>query len=204
MIIEFIITLFICYLIGSIQNGILLSKIFYKLDIRNFGSKSTGATNVNRILGVKPGLIVLILDIFKGLIPILIIKALIDDELIAILSSCSIVIGHCFPIYHKFKGGKGVATGFGSVIFHLPFIIIVLIPSLPIIYISRYVSLGSVIGSVLSVILILSMVITNNISVDFLYIGLIIPSIILLKHRQNIIRLLNKTESKITFKNGKD
>tara|TARA_Y100000768_G_scaffold4285_1_gene3060 strand:- start:1598 stop:2212 length:615 start_codon:yes stop_codon:yes gene_type:complete len=197
-----IVILVICYLIGSVQNGILLSKIFYKLDIRNFGSKSTGATNVNRVLGVKPGIIVLILDILKGLIPILILRIFLDNEIIAILASCSIVIGHCFPLYHKFKGGKGVATGFGSVILHLPIIIVVLIPSLPIIYISKYVSLGSVIGSFLSIILILYLVLTNNISSDYLYIGLIIPSIILFKHYQNIKRLINKTESKISFTNG--
>ena len=158
-----IVILVICYLIGSVQNGILLSKIFYKLDIRNFGSKSTGATNVNRVLGVKPGIIVLILDILKGLIPILILRIFLDNEIIAILASCSIVIGLCFPLYLKFKGGKGVATGFGSVILHLPIIIVVLIPSLPIIYISKYVSLGSVIGSFLSIILILYLVLTNNI-----------------------------------------
>ena len=197
-----IVILVICYLIGSVQNGILLSKIFYKLDIRNFGSKSTGATNVNRVLGVKPGIIVLILDILKGLIPILILRIFLDNEIIPILASCSIVIAHCFPIYHKFKGGKGVATGFGSVILHLPIIIVVLIPSLPIIYISKYVSLGSVIGSFLSIILILYLVLTNNISSDYLYIGLIIPSIILFKHYQNIKRLINKTESKISFTNG--
>ena len=197
-----IVILVICYLIGSVQNGILLSKIFYKLDIRNFGSKSTGATNVNRVLGVKPGIIVLILDILKGLIPILILRIFLDNEIITILSSCSIVIGHCFPLYHKFKGGKGVATGFGSVILHLPIIIVVLIPSLPIIYISKFVSLGSVIGSFLSIILILYLVLTNNISSDYLYIGLIIPSIILFKHYQNIKRLINKTESKISFTNG--
>ena len=164
-----IVILVICYLIGSVQNGILLSKIFYKLDIRNFGSKSTGATNVNRVLGVKPGIIVLILDILKGLIPILILRIFLDNEIIAILASCSIVIGHCFPLYHKFKGGKGVATGFGSVILHLPIIIVVLIPSLPIIYISKYVSLGSVIGSFLSIILILYLVLSNNISSCLLY-----------------------------------
>ena len=78
----------------------------------------------------------------------------------------------------------------------------VLIPSLPIIYISKYVSLGSVIGSFLSIILILYLVLTNNISSDYLYIGLIIPSIILFKHYQNIKRLINKTESKISFTNG--
>ena len=79
-----IIIIIICYLIGSVQNGILLGKIFYKLDIRNFGSKSTGATNVNRVLGVKPGIIVLILDILKGLIPILILRIFLDNEIIPI------------------------------------------------------------------------------------------------------------------------
>ena len=114
----------------------------------------------------------------------------------------AVVLGHMFSPWIRFKGGKGVATGFGSVILHLPIIIVVLIPSLPIIYISKYVSLGSVIGSFLSIILILYLVLTNNISSDYLYIGLIIPSIILFKHYQNIKRLINKTESKISFTNG--
>ena len=80
--------------------GFYLEK-FYKLDIRNFGSKSTGATNINRVLGIKPGVVVLILDILKGLIPIF-ISVIFDEEIIHILSSCFIVIGHCFPIYHRF------------------------------------------------------------------------------------------------------
>ena len=121
----------ICYLLGSIQSGILLAKFFYKLDIRSFGSKSTGATNINRVLGVKPGIIVLIIDIFKGLIPILIIKLFLDDNLLGIIGSCAIVLGHCFPLFHKFKGGKCLATGFGGVIIHIPAIAIVLIIPLP-------------------------------------------------------------------------
>jgi len=201
--ISYIIIIIICYLIGSVQNGILLGKIFYKLDIRNFGSKSTGATNINRVLGIKPGVVVLILDILKGLIPIFIIKLIFDEEIIHILSSCFIVIGHCFPIYHRFKGGKGVATGFGSVIIHIPLISIALIPSLPIIYLTKYVSLGSVLGSLISMLLIFYLAIFSDIiSYNFLYIGIVIPSIIIFKHRQNIIRIINNTENKITFNNN--
>ena len=89
----------ICYLIGSIQIGIIYTKIHSGIDIREFGSKSSGATNISRTLGSKAGLFVLILDISKGILPILIIQTMMDFQLIAILSSCSLVLGHCFPIF---------------------------------------------------------------------------------------------------------
>lgn len=189
----------ICYLLGSIQSGILLGKIFYKLDIRKFGSKSTGATNVNRVLGVKPGIIVLIIDIFKGFIPILIIKLFFDDNLLGIIGSCSIVIGHCYPLFHKFRGGKGVAAGFGCVIIHIPVIALVLLISLPIIIFTKFVSLGAIIGAFLSIILIFFLVIISLLENEYLILGFIIPSIIIIKHYPNFIRLINKTETKISF-----
>ncbi|MDG2100880.1 MAG: glycerol-3-phosphate 1-O-acyltransferase PlsY [Dehalococcoidia bacterium] len=200
--INILILVIFCYLLGSIQSGILLGKIFYKLDIRKFGSKSTGATNVNRVLGVKPGIIVLIMDILKGFIPILIIKLLFDDNLLGILGSCSIVIGHCFPIFHKFRGGKGVAAGFGCVIIHIPAIALILIISLPIIVFTKFVSLGAIVGAFLSIVLIFSLVIISYLEYEYLILGFIIPTIIIFKHYPNFIRLINKTENKISFNNA--
>jgi len=199
--INILILFIICYLIGSIQSGILLGRFFYKLDIRKFGSESTGATNVNRVLGVKPGIIVLIIDIFKGLIPILIIKLFFDDNLLGIIGSCAIVLGHCYPLFHKFKGGKGVATGFGGVIVHIPAIAIVLIIALPIIIITKFVSLGAIVGATLSIFLIVLLVVTSLLEIEYLIIAFIIPSIILIKHYPNLIRLINKTENRISFNN---
>ena len=144
----------ISYGIGSIQIGTLTSKIFYKIDVRDFGSKSSGATNINRVIGWKPGVVVLILDIFKGLIPILTTKSIFTDEIYSIIACSFLVLGHCFPVFHKFKGGKGIATGFGSVIVLVPYIFIGLPISLPIIYYTKFVSLGSIVGCLITIIII--------------------------------------------------
>ena len=184
------------YLFGSIQSGTLISKIFYNTDVRDLGSKSSGATNVHRTIGLKPGIIVLFLDILKGLVPILCIMMLFEHDLYCILGCIFLVLGHCYPIYHKFKGGKGVATGFGAVIVLVPYIFIGLPLAIPLIYKTRFVSLGAIFGCLISILIILFMTIFNMLTVEHL-LALFIPLLIIYKHKDNIKRLINKEENKL-------
>lgn len=184
------------YLIGSIQSGTLISKIFYKIDVRDSGSKSSGATNVHRTIGLKPGIIVLIIDIIKGLVPVLIISLFFEDDIYSIFSSILLVLGHCYPVYHKFKGGKGVATGFGAVVVLVPYIFIGLPLAIPLIYKTRFVSLGSIFGCLVSISIILILIVSENLSIEhFLIIS--IPTLIIYKHKSNILRLIKKEENKL-------
>ena len=186
----------ISYLIGSIQSGILIGKIIYKTDVRQFGSKSSGATNIQRTIGLKPGIFVLVLDIFKGFLPILFIGIFTEENIFGVMSCIFLVIGHCYPVFHKFKGGKGVATGFGSVVVLLPYIALGIPIALPIIYKTRYVSLGAILGCIISIFLIILFVALELLPSENLMI-LFVPLLIIYKHKQNIIRLIQKKENKI-------
>ena len=186
----------ISYLIGSIQSGILIGKIIYKTDVRQFGSKSSGATNIQRTIGLKPGIFVLVLDIFKGFLPILFIEIFTEENIFGVMSCIFLVLGHCYPVFHKFKGGKGVATGFGSVVVLLPYIALGIPIALPIIYKTRYVSLGAILGCIISIFLIILFVALELLPSENLMI-LFVPLLIIYKHKQNIIRLIQKKENKI-------
>jgi len=186
----------ISYLIGSIQSGILIGKIIYKTDVRQFGSKSSGATNIQRTIGLKPGIFVLVLDILKGFLPILFIEIFTEENIFGVMSCIFLVLGHCYPVFHKFKGGKGVATGFGSVVVLLPYIALGIPIALPIIYKTKYVSLGAILGCIISIFLIILFVALELLPSEYLMI-LFVPLLIIYKHKQNIIRLIQKKENKI-------
>ena len=186
----------ISYLIGSIQSGILIGKIIYKTDVRQFGSKSSGATNIQRTIGLKPGIFVLVLDILKGFLPILFIEIFTEENILGVMSCIFLVLGLCYPVFHKFKGGKGVATGFGSVVVLLPYIALGIPIALPIIYKTRYVSLGAILGCIISIFLIILFVALELLPSENLMI-LFVPLLIIYKHKQNIIRLIQKKENKI-------
>ena len=186
----------ISYLIGSIQSGILIGKIIYKTDVRQLGSKSSGATNIQRTIGLKPGILVLVLDIVKGFLPIIFIEIFTEENIFGVMSCIFLVIGHCYPVFHKFKGGKGVATGFGSVVVLLPYIALGIPIALPIIYKTRYVSLGAILGCIISIFLIILFVALELLPSGSLMI-LLVPVLIIYKHKQNIIRLIQKKENKI-------
>ncbi|MDC0864102.1 glycerol-3-phosphate 1-O-acyltransferase PlsY [Candidatus Pelagibacter sp.] len=187
---EYLIVGITSYLMGSIPFGFILTKIFLKKDIREIGSGNIGATNALRTGNKLVGYSTLILDIVKAIIPVIYVK-INYPELIYIASLCAF-LGHVFPIWLKFKGGKGVATYVGilfSINILLGFIFVI---SWSVIFlISRYSSLSSIIGS-LSVPLYL-FITTEKSSVIF-FITMFV--LIFFTHRENIIRLRNKEENK--------
>ena len=204
-IIIFIIASFSCYLIGSISFGRILSKLITGVDITKVGSGNTGATNVLRNSGPILGLIVLILDMMKSIIPVVILNQINYFDLNGSIQFFALlfIIGHCYPIYNNFKGGKGVATGIGPlVILFFPSSLAALIAFSLAIILTRYVSAGSILGCVSAL---ASMIIFNILGLynstyyDLIY---LIPaiSIIIYKHSENISRLINYNENKLSFK----
>lgn len=138
----------VAYLIGAVPTGFIIYYLFEKKDIRQFGSGSTGATNVLRLKGWKFAVPVLVFDLVKGFLPVFISLLLFENREIALLCAVFAVIGHCFPVYIRFKGGKGVATTFGA------FAPLALVPvglALSVfiltIVVTRYVSLGSLLAT---------------------------------------------------------
>ncbi|HVP35995.1 MAG TPA: glycerol-3-phosphate 1-O-acyltransferase PlsY, partial [Terriglobales bacterium] len=145
-----ILILALSYLLGSIPFGIIISRLWKGIDIREHGSKNPGATNVYRVLGPVPAIIVLALDVGKGLVATLwlsrisIGQPIVGQVSLMILAGIAVILGHTFPIFAGFKGGKGVATGLGVLISLAPFeTILALLIFLIIVGITRYVSLGS-------------------------------------------------------------
>ena len=204
-IILFIITSLFCYLIGSISFGRILSKLMSGVDITKVGSGNTGATNVLRNSGPALGLVVLILDMAKSIIPVAILNQINYFDLNGGIQFFALlfVIGHCYPIYNKFKGGKGVATGIGPlVIIFFPSSLAALIIFILIIFFTRYVSVASILGCLFAM---MSMLFFNFMGLyGSTYYDLIflIPaiSIIIYKHNENISRLINNNENKLSFK----
>ena len=182
--------LFISYLIGSIPFGFLLTKIFLKKDIREIGSGNIGATNALRTGNKLIGYSTLILDISKAVILLLIIKFNFSEYLFT--SSIAVFLGHVFPIWLKFKGGKGVAAYVGILFcINIYLAIIFIIVWLVVFIISKYSSLASMVASLL--VPLSSYFLLNDINY---YFYIILFLLILITHRENIKRLKNNTESK--------
>ena len=191
-----IILIVIFYLIGSLPFAFILTKLSGLGDIRNIGSGNVGATNVLRTGNKLIAFLVLSLDIFKGFVPFLILKFYFND--ISLLNKVIIchfaVIGHIFPIWLKFKGGKGVATYIGFLLGINPYISIsFLIIWFVVAIITRYSSLSSLIAIFVAPLFFIFINFNFYIVIFFIYLSMIIY----LKHSENLKRLLNKTESKI-------
>ena len=180
----------ISYLIGSIPFGLILTKIFLNKDIREIGSGNIGATNALRTGNKTIGYATLFFDIFKAVAPVLYVKFFFP-ELIYISSLC-VFLGHVFPVWLKFKGGKGVATYVG-ILFSINFLLgIIFVASWGIIFLMfRYSSLSSIIGSIsIPIYILITDQISNAIFFSIMFV------LIFFTHRENIKRLKNKEESK--------
>ena len=186
----------IFYLIGSLPFALILTKLSGFGDIRNIGSGNVGATNVLRTGNKYLAFIVLSLDIIKGFIPLIILQVYFED--LSLLNKIIVghfaIIGHIFPIWLKFKGGKGVATYIGFLFSINPYIgLLFLILWMAVALTTKYSSLGSLIAILVAPIYFIFINFDLFIGIFFIYLSLIIY----LKHSENIKRLLNKTESKI-------
>jgi glycerol-3-phosphate acyltransferase PlsY len=144
---EALVIVALAYLVGSIPFGLILSKLFAKRDIRSAGSGNIGATNVMRVLGKKLGVLTLMFDILKGAIFVILAEVVTHSEIWASLAGLAAFLGHLYPIYLNFRGGKGVATSVGIFLFLAPYALLVdIVIFLLVVYQTRYVSLGSIIA----------------------------------------------------------
>lgn len=188
----------ISYLLGSLPNGLYVANL-KGIDIRNEGSKNTGATNVFRVMGAKFGILVLILDALKGFIPLFIAEKFGVTGNSLVLIGIIAVIGHTFSPFLNFKGGKGVATSLGIFLYLAPIpMLITLLMFFVVVGITKYVSLGSVLASVMLPLLILFIPVNEKLGnkVIVFIISALLGSYIIYKHRANIQRLKNGTENK--------
>ncbi|WP_031544663.1 glycerol-3-phosphate 1-O-acyltransferase PlsY [Salinicoccus luteus] len=189
-----IILLLLSYLLGSTPFSLLIGIWFYKIDLRQHGSGNIGTTNTFRILGKKAGIVVLLLDMFKGALPVF-AAMLLNVDMHIFIPGLVAAIGHVYSIFLKFKGGKAVATSAGAVLAYNPLLFILLLSAFLItLKASKYVSLSSIVSAVLF--FILSLVFRDPLLIAFSF---IIAVVIVVRHISNIKRIMDGTESKITF-----
>ena len=195
-----VVLMIVAYILGSIPNALWIGKVFKGIDVREHGSKNTGSTNAARVLGAKLGILTLILDISKGAIPTLIATMLLESSISVILVGICAILGHSFSIFMKFKGGKAVATTVGVFIVLVPGAILLAAVIFFLVFgITRYVSLSSMIGAISLPIWIV--LFYKNIPLTIF--GIIIAILIIVRHKSNIQRLLNGTESKFSINKKK-
>lgn len=189
-----VMALLAAYLLGSVSFGYMAGKLLCGIDIRKYGSGNAGTTNILRTLGTGPAVAVLMLDAGKGLTAVLLAKALTGDANMMMLSAIAAVAGHNWPVFHGFRGGRGIATSIGVFLGLAPAVILIATAiGVTIIAVTRYVSLGSIIGSAMIPVLMLIF----RMPPSYTMLGIILAAFAIWRHRQNISRLLAGTENKL-------
>ena len=205
--VAYIVVAILSYLIGSINFSIIISKKVAGFDVREKGSGNAGTTNMLRTVGKKAALITLVCDILKGVISILLalligkIAKEANNSILVQIAGILVIIGHTFPIFFKFKGGRGVATAVGVLLTtNWQIGLICLIFGLVLIALTRMVSLGSITAAILFPILVLFIKTNYIVEGNYFIYSLIIAVMVVFNHRENVKRLLSGTENKLSFK----
>lgn len=191
----------LAYLIGSIPSGLIIGKVFYNTDIREHGSGNLGATNTFRTLGVKAGIVVMVVDILKGTLATGLadifsyFQISLEWSISPLIIGAVAAFGHMYPIFANFRGGKAVATSGGVILYYEPVLFIILILIFIItLYLSKYVSLSSMVAGVVAIIYSLF---TRDI--PLIVIVFLLSGFIFYRHQANIKRIKDKTEPKVKW-----
>ena len=205
---EHIVFLFLAYLIGAFPSAVWLGRTFYNTDVREYGSGNAGATNTFRTLGAKAGVPVLLMDILKGWFAVNLVNFVTDNQLLSdekefelkLVFGIAAVIGHLFPVYTGFRGGKGIATMLGfmlgiyweaALLSALVFVMTFLI--------SKYVSLSSIVASLAFPFIVIVILGMNNTNTSLIIFSIFVPILSLITHQKNIERLIRREENKAKF-----
>lgn len=184
------------YLLGAIPWGVVFGKLFAGTDLREHGSQSTGATNAYRVLGARISIAVLGLDLVKGLVPVLLARALGASDWIVGAAAVAAVVGHCWSIFIRLTGGKGMATGGGAIVALSPWALLILPIMIAVVVLTRYVSLASLSGTALAAVAIAVAAVRGDLPAAYAVASWLVAAIIFYRHRGNIERLRSGTERK--------
>jgi acyl phosphate:glycerol-3-phosphate acyltransferase len=203
MMIDFVFFGILAYFLGSVPTAVWVGKTYYNIDVREHGSRNAGATNTFRILGKKAGIIVLIIDVIKGIMATLLPIYFVDNNenyfvLLRLFCGILVILGHVFPIFAQFNGGKGVATSLGIIIGIYPLAAIICFSIFLFIFlISKYVSLGAIIASFLFPIIVVFILHSDSFYLNGF--SIFLGATVILTHRKNILRLINGSENKMNI-----
>jgi len=190
------------YLVGSVPFALVIGKLFYHTDVRQYGSKNLGGGNTGRVLGKKAGVAVMTMDILKVSFVVWLATWLFDGEIAIVVGSLAAAIGHCYPIFARFKGGKAVATmygflfglfvfaGYSPLVFFLPLLVFLLV-----LYLTKIISLSSMVSAAAVTLFVL---LTTE-SVPVFAALVVFTVLIVVRHRKNIERMRNHQENKISW-----
>lgn len=200
----------LAYLIGSIPTALIISRSFFGIDIRDYGSGNMGATNTFRVLGPRYGTVVMVFDILKGLLATLLVFSLpyyVEHEIervnMMIGLGMAAVLGHIFPVFANFKGGKGVATLFGMIVALQPIVAACCVGVfLIVLYLTRYVSLSSILAALMLPVAVLW--IWNESELLYRIFTLLVAVLVVITHQKNIVRLIKGVESRIPILKHRD
>ena len=196
--IDYVINGAIGYLLGSVPFGLVLGYLWLRKDIRTMGSGKTGATNVLRTAGKLPALLVVVGDIAKGTVPALLGRYLFDEPGVAAVGAGAAIVGHNWPVFAGFRGGRGVATAFGGILGLTPLVALAFpVAAILVVGATRYVSLMSVVVTPLAALVVGIAAITGDLPAPYAYFCIFATVVIEVMHLPNIRRLLAGTEPKI-------
>jgi acyl phosphate:glycerol-3-phosphate acyltransferase len=204
---SFLLVPLVAYFLGSIPFGLILAKLFGGTDLRKKGSGNIGATNVARVIGPLAGILTLIFDVAKGAAAVLLAERLSNDSATWMtIAAVAALVGHCFPVWLKFKGGKGVATAAGVfLVLSPPALLGALILFLLVVIVWRYVSLGSISAAAAMPLLMYFMWAPHHAPPMTITVGALSAALLIIfKHRGNVQRLLKGEEPKFSFSKNKD
>lgn len=200
-ILHFLLGFVLGHVCGSVPSGLWLVQAFHGIDIRNYGSKNIGTTNVFRIVGPKTAMLVLIADAFKGILAVGIMSYFFHNPLLDVVTALGALLGHNYSLFLGFKGGKGVATALGLLIFMMPKVAVASFGIwLVCVLLTRYVSLGSIMAAIFTPPLAWYLGYPSA----YVIFSVVAAFFVVLRHKENIHRLLTGTESKIKPGNAKD
>lgn len=193
-----LVTAVLGYLLGSIPTGVLVGRLAGIKDLREYGSGKTGFTNSLRTMGVRWAVLVVVVDVLKGSAPVLIGRLLFDEPMAAALGGVAAVIGHTFPVFAGFRGGRGVATAFGAFLAVSPLAALACLTfALIILAVFRYASLMSVVGVFVGFLVVVGLVISDRAAQPYLLFALLTMLAVEFNHIANIKRLIAGTEPKL-------
>ena len=197
-IIQYSVVLPLAYLLGSVSWGYILLQLKMGVDVREYGSGRTGMSNVLRTGGVKSAAVVLTLDIAKGVVAVVIARTVIATDGAEVAAALIVLVGHNWPVFLRFKGGRGILTALGGLALMVPVAAIVATATfLTITALSRYISLGSVVGVVIGALAIMALALSGLNSATYMVYGFIACAMIVWQHRDNIQRIRDGNERRL-------
>lgn len=200
-VVEYVAFIAIGYLIGSVPFGLIAARLASGVDVRDFGSGKTGMTNVVRTSGKRVGAAVLLLDMSKAVIAIALARVFTDPAGIQSAAGLAALVGHNFPVFAGFRGGRGIATGWGGLFIFTPWAgLVATAVGVPLVAFSRYVSLGSIVGATAGAVSLIVFAATDVVDTDFMWYGIIGAPMVVIRHHDNILRLIRGQERKLGAK----